>query len=157
MVFDLDGVLIDSEQVWDAVRREVVADLGGRWTGEATTAMQGMSTPEWSRYLVHQLGVPGQPADVATEVIRRMADRYRADLPLLPGAVDAVRAVSERWPLGVASSSPPDVIRTVLAAAGMAVVAVPNPHYPPPEDALRLAAAVAPTVAEVTPELLASL
>jgi HAD superfamily hydrolase (TIGR01509 family) len=212
VVFDLDGVLIDSEQVWDAVRREVVADLGGRWTGEATTAMQGMSTPEWSRYLVHQLGVPGQPADVATEVIRRMADRYRADLPLLPGAVDAVRAVSERWPLGVASSSPPDVIRTVLAAAGlsdrfravvsseqvsrgkpapdvylaaaaelglppadcvavedsanglraaaaagMAVVAVPNPHYPPPEDALRLAAAVAPTVAEVTPELLASL
>src|SRR5215475_2605889 len=117
VVFDLDGVLLDSEQVWDEVRRQVVADLGGRWTGEATGAMQGMSTAEWSRYLVDELGVARAPGTVAGEVVERMAGRYRRDLPLLPGAVEAVRAVSERWPLGVASSSPPGLIRTVLAAA----------------------------------------
>jgi HAD superfamily hydrolase (TIGR01509 family) len=212
VVFDLDGVLIDSEQVWDEVRREVARDLGGRWTDEATEAMQGMSTPEWARYLVDRVGVRGTPEDAAAEVIRRMADRYRDRVPLLPGAVEAVRAVSERWPLGVASSSPPDLIRTVLAeagvadrfravvsseqvdrgkpapdvylaaaaalgvpaarcaavedsanglrsaaAAGMAVVAVPNPHYPPAEDALALAVATVDTVGGVTPELLATL
>ena len=120
MVFDLDGVLLDSEQVWDEVRRQVVADLGGRWTGEATGAMQGMSTAEWSRYLVEEMGVPCAPDAVAGEVVERMADRYRRDLPLLPGAVEAVQAVSERWPLGVASSSPSGLIRAVLAAAGIA-------------------------------------
>jgi HAD superfamily hydrolase (TIGR01509 family) len=195
--------------VWDEVRRQVVADLGGRWTAEATGAMQGMSTAEWSRYLAGELGVPGAPDDVAGEVVARMADRYHRELPLLPGAVEAVRAVSERWPLGVASSSPPDLIRTVLAAAGIAdrfsavvsseqvrrgkpapdvylaaaaelgvaagrcvavedsanglraaaaagmtVVAVPNPHYLPPPDALALAAATVSTVGEVIPELI---
>jgi HAD superfamily hydrolase (TIGR01509 family) len=212
VVFDMDGVLIDSEQLWDEVRREMARDLGGRWTDEATAAMQGMSTPEWSAYLVEEVGVRGTPDEVAAEVIRRMADRYRRELPLLPGAVEAVRTLSERWPLGVASSSPPDLIRHVLAtagvadrfrasvsseevsrgkpapdvylaaaaklgvppercvavedsanglrsakAAGMTVVAVPNPHYPPPQDALELAAATVTTVGDVTPDLLSSL
>jgi len=212
VVFDLDGVLIDSERWWDEVRREVAREWGGRWTDLATGVMQGMSTPEWSRYMVEQLGVRGAPGDVAAEVIRRMGDRYRREVPLLPGAVEAARALSERWPLGVASSSPPDLIGVVLdvagvadrfrvvvsseqvsrgkpapdvylaaaaklgvppdrcvaiedsanglraaAAAGMTVVAVPNPHYPPPPDALALAAVTVDTVAKVTPELLASL
>jgi len=118
IVFDLDGVLVDSEQVWDEVRRAVVAERGGRWTGEATTAMQGMSTPEWARYLT-TLGAAGSPDELARVVIEAMADRYREHVPLLPGAVDAVVALSGRWPLAVASSSPPDLIRVVLAAAGL--------------------------------------
>jgi len=209
IVFDLDGVLVDSEQVWDEVRREVTTERGGRWTDEATTALQGMSTPEWAAYLVDVLGAEGPPDELARVVIGRMAERYRDRLPLLPGAVDAVRALSSHWPLGVASSSPPELIRAVLAAAGLAdrfravvsseevargkpapdvylaaaarlgvrperavavedsanglrsaaaagmtVVAVPNPHYPPPADALALAAATVPTPAELTPELI---
>ena len=118
IVFDLDGVLVDSEQVWDEVRQAVVAERGGRWTDEATAAMQGMSTPEWARYLT-TLGAAGSPDELARAVIEAMADRYRAHVPLLPGAVEAVTALSERWPLGVASSSPPDLIRVVLAAAGV--------------------------------------
>jgi len=118
IVFDLDGVLVDSEQVWDEVRRAVVAERGGRWTDQATTAMQGMSTPEWARYLT-TLGAAGSPDELARVVIEAMADRYRQHVPLLPGAVEAVVALSERWPLGVASSSPPDLIRVVLGAAGL--------------------------------------
>ena len=117
-LFDLDGVLVDSEQVWDEVRRAVVAERGGRWTDEATTAMQGMSTPEWARYLT-TLGAAGSADELARVVIEAMADRYREHVPLLPGAVDAVVALSGRWPLAVASSSPPDLIRVVLAAAGL--------------------------------------
>ena len=193
IVFDLDGVLVDSEQLWDEVRRSVVAERGGRWTAEATSAMQGMSTPE----------------ELARVVVAAMADRYRRHVPLLPGAVEAVTALSGRWPLGLASSSPPDLIHVVLtaagiagrfrvtlsseevprgkpapdvylavaarldvepatsvavedsanglrsaAAAGMVVVAVPNPHFPPPADALALARATVRTPAGVSPELI---
>lgn len=212
IVFDLDGVLVDSEQVWDEVRRAVVADRGGRWQDEATTAMQGMSTPEWSAYLAGTLGARGTAEQLATAVVAAMAERYRAAVPLLPGAVDAVTALAARWPLAVASSSPPELIRAVLAAAGVAdrfravvsseevprgkpapdvylaaadrlgveparcvavedsanglrsaaaagmtVVAVPNPHYPPPADALGLAAATVPTPAGLTAELIDAL
>jgi HAD superfamily hydrolase (TIGR01509 family) len=212
IVFDLDGVLVDSEQVWDEVRQAVVAERGGRWRAEATRAMQGMSTPEWSAYLVGSLGAAGTPDDVGRAVIAAMADRYRAEVPLLPGAVRAVTALAARWPLAVASSSPPGLIRAVLAAAGIAdrfgavvsseevprgkpapdvylaaagklgadpagcvaiedstnglraaaaagmtVVAVPNPHFPPPPDALALAAVSVPTPTELTVELVESL
>jgi HAD superfamily hydrolase (TIGR01509 family) len=211
IVFDLDGVLVDSEQVWDAVRQRLVAERGGRWTPAATTAMQGMSTPEWSAYLT-TLGAAGTPPELARAVIDGMAASYREHVPLLPGAVDAVTALARRWPLAVASSSPPELIAAVLdaagvahefravvsseqvargkpapdvylaaaarlgvpaadcvavedsanglraaAAAGMTVVAVPNPHFPPPADALALAAATVGTPAGLTVELVGQL
>jgi HAD superfamily hydrolase (TIGR01509 family) len=211
IVFDLDGVLVDSERVWDSVRQRLVADRGGSWPAEATTAMQGMSTPEWAAYLAGLIG-GGDPQELAKQVVDAMADRYREHVPLLPGAVDAVRALAGRWPLAVASSSPPELIRVVLAAAGVAdrfrvtvsseevargkpapdvylaaaerlgvdptscvaiedsanglrsaaaagmtVVAVPNPHFPPPADALALARVSVPTPAGLTVELVGQL
>src|SRR4051812_36205133 len=120
VVFDLDGVLLDSEQVWDEVRRSLADDAGRPWPAEATGAMQGMSTGEWSAYLIDVVGVPGSPAQLADAVIDRVARRYRRDLPLLPGAVDAVRRLSAVWPLGLASSSPRRLIDAVLSAAGLA-------------------------------------
>ncbi|HST65397.1 MAG TPA: HAD family phosphatase [Mycobacteriales bacterium] len=117
IVFDLDGVLVDSERAWDEVRQRLVTDRGREWPADATTAMQGMSTPEWSAYLAGLVG--DSPQELARQVIAAMADRYRERVPLLPGAVDAVRALAARWPLAVASSSPPDLIRVVLAAAGV--------------------------------------
>jgi HAD superfamily hydrolase (TIGR01509 family) len=119
VVFDLDGVLVDSEELWDEVRRDLAADSGRPWPAAATQAMLGMSTPEWSAYLVDEVGLPGRPEDVASLVIDRMADRYRARLPLLPGAVEAVQRLGERWPLGLATSSPRRLIDAVLAAAGL--------------------------------------
>ena len=120
VVFDLDGVLVDSEQLWDVVRRGVAADAGRPWPTEATRAMQGMSTAEWSAYLTDAVGVPAEPEQVAATVVERMAARYDTRLPLLPGAVEVVERLGRRWPLGLASSSPRRLIDTVLESAGIA-------------------------------------
>ena len=78
-----------------------------------------MSTPEWARYLSEDLGVGLPPDQVAALVIERMTDRYREHVPLLDGAVDAVRRMAARWPLGVASSAPAVLIEVVLRSAGL--------------------------------------
>lgn len=120
VVFDLDGVLIDSEPVWEEVRRQLVAEHGGRWQPDSQRRLMGMSTAEWSRYLVTDLGVDLSPAEVARTVIARMVDRYRSRLPLLPGAAAAVERLAGRWPLGLASSSPRTLIDAILDRAGLA-------------------------------------
>ncbi|WAL65667.1 HAD family phosphatase [Amycolatopsis cynarae] len=119
VVFDLDGVLIDSERTWDEVRRAVVAEHGGTWTAEATRAMQGMSTPEWAHYLVTELGARGGPERIAELVVEGMERRYADGPPLLPGAPETVRAVGRRFPVAIASSSPPVLIKAFLDATGL--------------------------------------
>jgi len=121
VVFDLDGVLVDSELVWDAARREVVARNGGRWQADATRPMMGMSSPEWRRYLHDQLGVPLEPERINELVVAALLDQYRRRLPLFPGAVAAVRRLAARWPLGLASSSNRPVIDAVLERAGISL------------------------------------
>ena len=117
IVFDLDGVLVDSEQLWDSARRELVAERDGTWTDDATRAMMGMSSPEWSGYLRDELGVDLEPLAISAAVIERLERLYRERLPLLPGAREAVVATSERWPLGLASSSNREIIDLVLELA----------------------------------------
>jgi HAD superfamily hydrolase (TIGR01509 family) len=120
VIFDLDGVLINSEPVWDEVRRELAARAGRPWPDDATRAMQGMSTREWSSYLATTVGVPGTPAQLATEVIDAVERRYAAELPLIPGAREAVERLAARFRLGLASSSPRRLIDVVLATAKLA-------------------------------------
>ena len=212
VVFDLDGVLVDSEPVWEQVRRGLVAERGGHWAPDAQRRLMGMSTPEWSRYLSEDLGV-GLPADeVATLVVDRMAARYRERVPLIDGAVDAVHRIAARWPLAVASSAPATLIEIVLqsaglracfavvksteqvahgkpapdiylavtaelgcpppdcaavedssnglrsaAAAGLRVIAIPQPQYPPDPDALSQASLVLPSLAGLTADAVAAL
>lgn len=119
VVFDLDGVIVDSEPVWEQVRRQVVAEHGGTWAPDAQRRIMGMSTGEWASYLSTDLGVGLPPEDVAALVVDRMRDRYAEHVPLLPGATDAIRRVAARWPLGLASSSPPVLIDTVLEHVGL--------------------------------------
>jgi HAD superfamily hydrolase (TIGR01509 family) len=119
VVFDLDGVIVDSEQVWDEVRERFVRESGGTYTDAATRAMMGMSSPEWSAYLVDDLGVPMTPEEANAEVVRRMLERYGEAPPLIPGAVDAVRRIGARWPLAIASSANRELIDVVVAAAGL--------------------------------------
>ena len=120
--FDQDGVLIDSEGAWDGARRAIVAENGGHWKPEATSAMMGMSAPEWSRYVRDELGVALAPEEISDRVVARLLAGYERDLPLLPGAVAAVRRVAARWPVGLASSANREVIDAVLAASGLAGV-----------------------------------
>jgi HAD superfamily hydrolase (TIGR01509 family) len=212
VVFDLDGVLIDSEPVWEQVRRQVVAEHGGHWAADAQRRLMGMSTGEWARYLSADLGVGLPPDRIAALVIERMAARYTERLPLMPGAVEAVRRLAARWPLGLASSSPPSLIETVLdaaslrssfavamsteqvphgkpapdiylavaaqlghrpercaavedssnglrsaAAAGLHVIAIPHPKYPPDPGALEKAGLVLASLTELTPDTVAAL
>lgn len=119
VIFDLDGVLIDSEPVWEEVRRQVVAEHGGQWAADTQQRLMGMSTGEWARYLSGELGVQLPPDQVAELVISQMQGRYREQLPLLPGATAAVRQLSAHWTLGLASSAPLTLINTVLNASAL--------------------------------------
>jgi len=204
VVFDLDGVILQTEEVWDEVRGRYVVERGGRYDEEAQRAMMGMSAPEWSRYLADELGVPGTPGEISVDIVQLMEARYREELPLIPGAVEAVERLAARWPLGLASSSNRPLIDTALAlsgldalftatvsseevargkpapdvyleaarrlavapercaavedshsgirsaeAAGMHVVAIPNPSFPPDPEALALAALVLESISDL--------
>jgi HAD superfamily hydrolase (TIGR01509 family) len=209
VIFDLDGVVIDSEQIWDDVRERYVRERGGRYDAEAQRAMMGMSSTEWSRFIHEELGVEATPAEINAEVVELMAARYRDQLPVVPGAREAVERMAASFPLGLASSSNRPLIDTVLElaglsmlfratvsseevprgkpapdvyveagrrlgvepercaaiedshsgirsakAAGMRVVAIPNPHYPPDEDVLAEADIVLTSIEQLTPTML---
>jgi HAD superfamily hydrolase (TIGR01509 family) len=122
VVFDLDGVLVDSEHVWDEVREDLAHERGGRWHGRAQADMMGMSSTEWSRYMHDVLGLPEPAEEISNEVVRRMQARYAERLPLVDGAVDAVRRLAGSFRLGLASSSNRPLIDTVLEATGLAAL-----------------------------------
>jgi HAD superfamily hydrolase (TIGR01509 family) len=120
VVFDLDGVLVQSEEIWDGMRRELAADHGVEWPAGATDAMMGMSSTEWSRYMHDEVGVPLEPERINAEVLRRVEDRYRQGPPWIPGALEAVRRIGARWPLGLATSSNREIIDLVIDSGDFA-------------------------------------
>jgi beta-phosphoglucomutase-like phosphatase (HAD superfamily) len=206
----MDGVLIDSEQVWDDVREQLARQRGGRWHEGAQRAMMGMSSTEWSRYMHDEIGLPDPPDEINRIVVERMIERYADGPPWIPGALDAVRRTAERFVLGLASSSNRELIDEVLEAggigglfagtvsseevaagkpapdvyleaarrigvdpaectavedshngiraakaAGMRCLAIPNPHFPPGDDALADADLVLGSLADLTASVIA--
>jgi HAD superfamily hydrolase (TIGR01509 family) len=119
VVFDMDGVLVDSEVLWDAAREAVALELGGRWSDRAQRDMMGMSSREWSGYMHQELGVPLEPERINDEVVARMEGLYRQRLPLISGAREAVERLAEPWPLGIASSANRPLIELALELAGL--------------------------------------
>jgi HAD superfamily hydrolase (TIGR01509 family) len=119
VVFDLDGVIVDSEHVWDAAREALARERGGRWHERAQQDMMGMSSVEWSRYMHERLGLKDSPEEISAAVVRRLEATYREELPLIDGAKEAVAGLAERWPLGLASSSNRPVIDLVLDLSGL--------------------------------------
>ena len=207
VVFDLDGVLLDSEQLLDETREQLAKERGGRWHDRAQRDMMGMSSREWSRYMHETIGLPESPEDINREVVERLAAAYREQLPVIPGAREAVERLAARWPLGLASSSNRELIDLALEllgvrrlfkatvsseevargkpapdvyleaarrlgvdpahtaaiedshngilaakAAGMRVIAIPNRHFPPDEQALGQADVVLDSPAGLTAE-----
>jgi HAD superfamily hydrolase (TIGR01509 family) len=119
VIFDLDGVLLDSETAWVEVKREFTEESGGHWQERAQLDMLGMSSIEWSRYMHDELGVPVPPERISSEVVERLVEQYRQRLPLLPGAVEAVRSLGQDWPLALATSSNRNVIDLALEKSGL--------------------------------------
>jgi HAD superfamily hydrolase (TIGR01509 family) len=119
VVFDLDGVIVDSEHVWDAAREALARERGGRWHEGAQQDMMGMSSVEWSRYMHDVIGLKDPPEEISAEVARRLEATYREELPLIDGATEAVARLAERWPLAVASSSNRPIIDLVLVLSGL--------------------------------------
>jgi HAD superfamily hydrolase (TIGR01509 family) len=119
VVFDLDGVLLDSEQVWDEAREQLAKERGGRWHDRAQRDMMGMSSPEWSAYMHETIGLPEPPDEINREVVDRLESLYREHLPVIPGAREAVERLARRWPLGLASSSNRELIDLVLDLLGV--------------------------------------
>jgi HAD superfamily hydrolase (TIGR01509 family) len=207
VVFDLDGVLLDSEQVWDEAREQLAKERGGRWHDQAQKDMMGMSSTEWSHYMHERIGLPEPPEEINREVVERLAATYGEHLPAIAGAREAIERLAARWPLGLASSSNRELIDLALEllgvkqlfaatvsseevargkpapdvyleaarrlgvdpaqaaavedsnngilaakAAGMRVLAIPNRHFPPGDDALAQADAVLDSLAELTAE-----
>ena len=120
IIFDLDGVLVDSEAVWDAARREVALEYGGTWPDDAQRVMMGMSSTEWAAYLHDELGVALSPEQISQTVVSRMESLYNERLPLLPGARETVIGLRDAWPLGLASSSNRELIDRALDVSGLA-------------------------------------
>jgi HAD superfamily hydrolase (TIGR01509 family) len=120
VVFDLDGVIVDTEELWDEIREALARERGGRWSDRATTDMMGMSSPEWSRYMHEVVGLADPPDEINREVVSRLLDRYAERPPLVDGAADAVRRLAARWPLGLASSSNREVIDRALDVTSLA-------------------------------------
>lgn len=119
VIFDLDGVLLDSEQLWNQSKEAFVRASGGHWSDDAPDAMIGMSSPEWASYMHDTLGVPLPPEEINRGVVARMEERYRSALPLLPGAVEAVRGLAAHWPEALASSANREIIDLVLELSGL--------------------------------------
>ena len=118
VIFDLDGLLLDSESAWDGGRKALVAEHDLPWPDGATEAMLGMSSPEWSRHVHEELGVPLEPPAISDRVVEHVLRAYDEALPLLDGAEAAVERIAARWPLALASSSNKEVIDHVMTASG---------------------------------------
>jgi HAD superfamily hydrolase (TIGR01509 family) len=120
VVFDLDGVIVDSEIWWDEARRDFAAARGKTWTEEDRVAVMGANSRQWSHTMRRRLGVDDPEDQIERTIVDAVVSRYRQEgAPRIDGAVEAVHRIASHWPLAVASSAHPEVIDAALGATGL--------------------------------------
>ena len=203
IIFDMDGLLVDSEPYWNEARRIMAAEAGVTWNEDDHQAVMGVSTPEWVMYMIERLGLKLPPTSVEERIISTMTDLYDQRIPFLPGAVEAVCLAAKHFTTALASGSPRSLIDKVTKSpvlngsfdlilsgdqfahgkpapdiylgaaeqlnlkpsqclcledsgsgilagyrAGMKVIAVPDPRFPPAAEDLAKASEVLPSLTQ---------
>ncbi len=113
IIFDMDGLLVDSEPYWDNARSIMAAESGVKWNEDDHKAVMGVSTPEWVNYMIERLGLKLPPKSVEERIIGTMAGLYNQRIPFLPGAVEVVSSAAKHFTTALASGSPRSLIDTV--------------------------------------------
>lgn len=113
VIFDMDGLLVDSEPYWDKARFIMAAEAGVEWNKNDHKAVMGVSTAEWVDYMIERLGLTMAPEVVENHIVDQMVQLYKEQIPFLPGAVETVALSASKYPLGLASGSPKKLIEIV--------------------------------------------
>lgn len=206
IVFDMDGVIVDTEEIWNEVRHDFAVNHGGTWKRELDQPkVMGANSQQWAVSLRENNGVDLPVEEILRGIIDGLKERFGRELPVIEGAPEAIARLGRRYRLGVASSSPLEFVEYALEmagvrerfavvlssdevesgkplpyvyleacrrldtapnravavedsangikaahAAGMAVIAIPNPGFPPSPESLALADAQLRSVAELT-------
>ena len=123
VIFDMDGVIVDTEPIWESVRAGFAAGLGLTWEFEDRRLVAGVNSREWAAILRDRLGTEMPEDEIQRAIVDAVVGRLRSDgPPSIDGAVGAVRALAGRYPSALASGAHPEVIAAVLDATGLADV-----------------------------------
>ena len=119
VIFDMDGVLVDSEHYWIQSRQEFAQAHGRTWTPEMQQQVMGRSTAAWARVMREQLELDLPAEAIMDGIVGRVIAHYERELPLMPGALEAVRLAASAYRIALASGSPTAIIERVLDLTGL--------------------------------------
>ncbi len=119
IVFDMDGVLVDSEVYWDKSRVDFARDRGKVWTDEFQRLAMGRSTVGWARVMQEKLALDDTIDEIIAEMKARVIAHYEERMPTRPGALESVSHMQQHFRVGLASGSPTEIIKAVLSITGL--------------------------------------
>ena len=119
IIYDMDGVLVDSEVYWDKSRVEFASDRGKVWSDDFQRLAMGRSTVGWATVMQEQLGLDETIDDIIAEMKARVIAHYEERMPTRPGALESVALMQRHFRVGLASGSPTEIIKAVLSITGL--------------------------------------
>jgi len=121
VIFDMDGLLVDTEPLWFRARAELFQSHGLAWTEADQIKCMGVSTAFWAELMADRLDGRMQPDEIVDDIVERMTAYYRAsEVELLPGAQEALAWCRANYPLGLASGSHKQLVRAAVEGMGWA-------------------------------------